>query len=93
MRLSISSTNVNEWSGDVLAVGLPKGDPSSTAGHLESRFPGVSSALSQQAFEGKTGQKLVLHPLTNGNPQRLVLVGLGDADAVSYTHLTLPTKA
>ena len=59
MRLSISSTNVNEWSGDVLAVGLPKGDPSSTAGHLESRFAGVSSALSQQAFEGKTGQKLV----------------------------------
>ena len=56
MRLSISSTNVNEWSGDVLVVGLPKGDPSSTAGHLESRFAGVSSALSQQAFEGKTGQ-------------------------------------
>ena len=82
MRLSISSTNVQEWSGDVLVVGLPKGDPSTTAVNLESRFPGVSSALNQQAFEGKTGQKLVLHPLANGNPQRLVLIGLGDADAI-----------
>ena len=52
MRLSISSTNVQEWSGDVLVVGLPKGDPSTTAVNLESRFPGVSSALNQQAFEG-----------------------------------------
>jgi leucyl aminopeptidase len=69
MRLSISSTNVKEWSGDVLVVGLPREIRPRTAVHLESRFPGVSSALSQQAFEGKTGQKLVLHPLTNGNPQ------------------------
>ena len=66
----------------MLVVGLPKGDPSTTAVNLESRFPGVSSALNQQAFEGKTGQKLVLHPLANGNPQRLVLIGLGDSDAI-----------
>ena len=93
MRLSISSTNVKEWSGDVLVVGLAKGDPSTTAVNLENRFPGVSNALSQQAFEGKTGQKLVLHPLTNGNPLRLVLVGLGDADAIDLDGLRAAAAA
>ena len=63
MRLSISSAHVEDWSGDVLVVGLPKGDPTTTAVHLEGRFPGVTTALTQQAFEGKTGQQLVLNPL------------------------------
>ena len=93
MRLSISSTNVKEWSGDVLVVGLAKGDPSTTAVNLENRFPGVSNALSQQAFEGKTGQKLVLHPLVDGNPQRLVLIGLGDSDAIDLDGLRTAAAA
>ena len=93
MRLSISSTNLKEWSGDVLVVGLPKGEPSTTAAHLESRFPGVSTALSQQAFEGKTGQKLVLNPLANANPQRLVLIGLGDADSIDLDGLRAAAAA
>jgi hypothetical protein len=39
MRLSISSTNVKEWSGDVLVVGLPKGDPSTYGGEPRESLP------------------------------------------------------
>ena len=93
MRLSISSAHVEDWSGDVLVVGLPKGDPTTTAVHLEGRFPGVTTALTQQAFEGKTGQQLVLNPLANVTPQRLVLIGLGDAEAIDLDGLRTAAAA
>ncbi|WP_353292716.1 leucyl aminopeptidase [Synechococcus sp. M16CYN] len=87
MQLSISSTQLNDWSGDVLVVGLPKGKPSDTAAQLENRVPGVISALTKQDFQGKVGEQLVLHLLTNVNPQRVILIGLGDADAINLDTL------
>ena len=38
MRFSLSSAGLQEWNGDVLAVGLPQGDVDATATVLEQRF-------------------------------------------------------
>ena len=35
MRFSLSSAGLQEWNGDVLAVGLPQGDVETTATALE----------------------------------------------------------
>ena len=48
MRFSLSSTGLQEWNGDVLAVGLPQGDAEVTASALEQRFTGITEALKQQ---------------------------------------------
>ena len=45
MRFSLSSAGVQEWNGDVLAVGLPQGDVDATATALEKRFAGSTEAL------------------------------------------------
>ena len=52
MRFSLSSTGLQEWNGDVLAVGLPQGDVETTATALEQRFAGITEALKQQEFKG-----------------------------------------
>ena len=81
MRFSISSADLQTWSGDVLVVGLPQGEPSETAKDLEQRFAGLTDALKQQEFKGKPGDQLVITPLAAGL-QRLVVLGLGEADGV-----------
>ena len=81
MRFSLSSTGLQEWNGDVLAVGLPQGDAEATATALEQRFAGITEALKQQEFKGKPGDQLVITPL-GGGPQRLVVLGLGDGDGI-----------
>ena len=60
MRFSLSSNGLQEWNGDVLAVGLPQGDVDATATALEQRFTGITDALKQQEFKGKPGDQLVI---------------------------------
>ena len=48
MRFSLSSTGLQEWNGNVLAVGLAQGDVDATATDLERRFAGIIDALKQQ---------------------------------------------
>ncbi|AII48602.1 aminopeptidase A [Synechococcus sp. KORDI-52] len=86
MRFSLSSTGLQEWNGNVLAVGLPKGDVDSTATALERRFAGITEILKQQEFKGKPSDQLVITPLSEG-PQRLVVLGLGDADGIDADSL------
>ena len=86
MRFSLSSTGLQEWNGDVLAVGLPLGDVDTTATALEQRFGGITDALKQQEFKGKPGDQLVITPL-GGGPQRLVVLGLGEADEIDADRL------
>ena len=86
MRFSLSSTGLQEWTGDVLAVGLPQGDVETTATALEQRFTGITAALKQQEFKGKPGDQLVITPLAAGL-QRLVVLGVGDADAMDADSL------
>ena len=81
MRFSLSSSGLQEWNGDVLAVGLPQGDAEATATALEQRFAGITETLKQQEFKGKPGDQLVITPLGAGL-QRLVVLGLGDADGI-----------
>ena len=86
MRFSLSSTGLQEWNGDVLAVGLPQGDVDVTATALEQRFAGITDALKQQEFKGKPGDQLVITPL-GGGPQRLVVLGLGESDGIDTDRL------
>ena len=86
MRFSLSSAGLQEWNGDVLAVGLPQGDVDATATALEQRFAGITDALKQQKFKGKPGDQLVITPL-GGGPQRLVVLGLGESDAIDTERL------
>ena len=86
MRFSLSSAGLQEWNGDVLAVGLPQGDADATATALEQRFAGITEALKQQEFKGKPGDQLVITPL-GGGPQRLVVLGLGESDGIDAERL------
>ena len=86
MRFSLSSSGLQEWNGNVLAVGLPQGDANDTATALEQRFAGITETLKQQEFKGKPGDQLVITPLGAGL-QRLVVLGLGDTDAIDTNSL------
>ena len=86
MRFSLSSSGLQEWNGNVLAVGLPQGDANDTATSLEQRFAGITETLKQQEFKGKPGDQLVITPLGAGL-QRLVVLGLGDTDAIDTDSL------
>ena len=86
MRFSLSSSGLQEWNGDVLAVGLPQGDANDTTTSLEQRFAGITETLKQQEFKGKPGDQLVITPLGAGL-QRLVVLGLGDTDAIDTDSL------
>ena len=76
MRFSLANDGLPTWSGEVLAVGLFQDQPATA---LESRWPGLENALAREQFSGKASQKLVLNLLDPAGPQRLVVLGLGDA--------------
>ena len=76
MRFSLANDALPTWSGEVLAVGLFQDQP---ATELEGRWPGLENALDREQFSGKSGQQLVLNLLDPAGPQRLVVLGLGDA--------------
>ena len=78
MRFSLSTTGLQDWNGDVLVVGLLHNQP---ATDLEARFPGLGAALTQQQFKGKPSEQLLINRLGNDGPQRLVVLGLGPANA------------
>ena len=78
MRCSLSSQAVQDWSGDVLVVGLLQDQP---ATELEARFPGLGAALEQQQFKGKPAEQLLINRLGDDGPQRLVVLGLGPANS------------
>ena len=78
MRFSLSTAGLQDWNGDVLVVGLLQDQP---ATDLEARFPGLGAALAQQQFKGKPSEQLLINRLGNDGPQRLVVLGLGPANA------------
>ena len=90
MRLSLSSADLKDWSGDALIVGLLKGDQGeATNSLLEQRFPGLSSTLEQDNFKAKSGDLVVINPLGGSTPRRLIVIGLGDAEAFNLDSLRM----
>ena len=83
MRLSLSSAGLKDWAGDVLVVGLLNEESDQDRAVLSERFPGLETALEQQAFKAKPSDQVVLHPLQEGGPSRLIVLGLGDAAGLS----------
>ena len=78
MRSSLSSDGLQDWSGDVLVVGLLQDQP---ATDLDSRFAGLSAALERQQFKGKPSEQLLINRLEADGPKRLVVLGLGPASS------------
>ena len=78
MRSSLSSAGLQDWSGDVLVVGLLQDQP---ATDLDSRFAGLSAALERQQFKGKPSEQLLINRLEADGPKRLVVLGLGPASS------------
>ena len=87
MRLSLSSSGLKNWDGDVLVVGLLKEESEPHRAELSERFPGLEVVLEQQAFQAKPSDQVVLHPLQEGGPSRLIVLGLGEAAALSLDGL------
>ena len=87
MRLSLSSSGLKNWDGDVLVVGLLKDESEPHRAELNERFPGLEAVLEHQAFKAKPSDQVVLHPLQEGGPSRLIVLGLGEADALSLDGL------
>ena len=82
MRFSLATAALEDWSGEVLVIGLPQGDPSETAKTLEQRFEGIVAKLTQHRFKGSSKDKLVLNLLMESGLQRLVVIGLGPAASI-----------
>ena len=94
MRFSLSSAGLQDWNGDVLAVGLPQGDPSETAAELDKRFNGLVATLEKRQFKGKSSETFVSNLLGGAEPQRLVVIGLGEAASIDLDGLrTASSKA
>ena len=87
MRPSLSSAALQDWSGDVLVVGLLKDDASGSRGNLEQRFSGLGSALEQQEFKAKSGEQVVFNLLADQGPRRLVVLGLGEPESFTLNGL------
>ena len=64
MRFSLSSTGLQEWNGDVLAVGLPQGDVEATATDLEQRLQDHGGPEAA-GVQGPAGDQLVITPLAS----------------------------
>ena len=87
MRLSLSSSGLKNWDGDVLVVGLLNEESEPHRAELSERFPGLEAVLEQQAFKAKPYDQVMLHPLQEGGPSRLIVLGLGEAAALSLDGL------
>ncbi|WP_413441052.1 leucyl aminopeptidase [Synechococcus sp. MIT S1220] len=87
MRLSLSSAGLQDWNGDVLAVGLLKTEENSSTQALCTQFPGLEAMLELQDFKGKPGESLVLHPMREGAPARLIVLGLGEPESLGLDGL------
>ena len=87
MRLALSSAGLQDWNGDVLAVGLLKTEEDRSRLALSKRFPGLEAMLEHQDFKGKPGEHLVLHPMREDAPSRLIVMGLGDPESLGLDGL------
>ena len=81
MQISLASSNLKDWKGTVLVLGLLKGNFESQLKDLEAivEIDFLLKTLSQQNFLAKTGEMVCL-TLEKGNPKKLILIGLGDSE-------------
>jgi len=78
MQISLSPANLQSWTGSVLVACLLEGDLETCLDQLEARCGGaLSPSIKHQNFKSKAGD-VASFQLLNGNPDKLVLVGLGE---------------
>ncbi len=78
MQISINPAGLQGWTGAMLIVGLFEQNLEKQLIDLDPLFEGsLTKCLQQQNFTAKAG-KVVSFQLLNGNPDQLVLVGLGN---------------
>lgn len=93
MKLSVDGRDLQHTSADLLVIPLAKRDPESwklpariTA--LDRELGGViSTALATGDFRGASGDALPLYAPNGSEPQRLLLLGLGEEDKIDLQKL------
>ncbi|MFL0788860.1 MAG: M17 family peptidase N-terminal domain-containing protein, partial [Prochlorococcus sp.] len=87
MQFSLSTASLQDWTGAVLVVGVLEGDPGNLLNQLEQKFGGpLERNLKLQQFKGKTGDLATLQ-LLPGNPDQLIVVGLGEPQDLAIDDL------
>ncbi len=82
MQISLSSAQAQAWSGNVLAIGIAKGDPHGWIPAMEERFSiSLGEWLEQRKFQGKCGESASLQ-LLNPECTCLVLIGIGPLESI-----------
>ena len=83
MKSSIKTTAIQQSTAALLAVGVPHGGrkvPASLAALDKSLKGGIGRVLASGDFSGKRDETAVFYP--SSGPKRVLLVGMGEADAV-----------
>ncbi len=77
MQISLNSASLQNWTGNVLLVGLLEGNLEEQLSHLEKLCDGLLiKRLEKQEFSAKPGDFASFNFL-KGNPEKLILIGLG----------------
>ena len=96
MRITLSKGKPAAVSGDVLAVGVPEGDPAKQA-HLQSIDRAMGGALLQylkdEGFKATRGQTLGMLGRGRLKAKRVLLIGMGTGDPDVATLRLLGVKA
>ncbi len=92
MHIQAVDTTPLNWTGDALALGLTPADLELTGelATLDERCDGaLSETIAAGEFDGKAGASSVLRVSRHSPIRKLILVGLGDRDALQLDNLRL----
>ena len=83
MQIKATNTTLLDWTGDLLAVGIPEGETelSGDLATLDEKLAGtISELIADEEFEGKSGTSVVSRTGGKNPIRKIALVGLGKAE-------------
>ena len=92
MKFSISSTDISDFTGSILLIGVLEESFPEYIGLLENKLnkESLKEYLAEKDFSGKTGQKYIIDLVDKGL-NKLILIGLGKAKDLSLNELRKAT--
>ena len=83
MQIQATDTALLEWTGDLLAVGIPEGESelSGDLAKLDEKLAGtISEIIEEEEFEGKSGSSVISRVGGKNPVRKIALIGLGKAE-------------